>query len=75
MELFAKALRRLATCLLVNDNSCGKLFSSPELPIISDDNLKTISFLFFIADFNFLSCEFNSFTFKLCSESFYIDKI
>ena len=24
-ELFAKALRRFATCLLVNNNSCGKL--------------------------------------------------
>ena len=55
MELFAKALRRLATCFLVNNNSCGKL--SPELPIISDANLKTISFLFFIVDFNLLSCE------------------
>ena len=33
-ELFAKALRRSATCLLVNYNSCGKLVSSSELPVI-----------------------------------------
>ena len=33
-ELFAKSLRRFATCLLVNYNSCGKLVSSSELPII-----------------------------------------
>ena len=64
-ELFTKGLGRFGTCLLVNKNSCGKLVSSLELPIIFDDNLKTISVLFFIADFNLLSCEFDSFTFKL----------
>ena len=64
-ELFAKALRRFATCLLVNNNLWVKLVSSSELPIIFYDNLKTISVLFFIADFNLLSCEFDSFTFKL----------
>ena len=34
-----------------------------------DDNLKTTSVLFFVADFDLLSCEFDSFTFKL----FYYD--
>ena len=34
-------------------------------PIILDDNLKTTSVLFFIAGINLLSCEFDSFTFKL----------
>ena len=63
-ELFAKDLRRFATCLLLNNNSCGKLVSSSELPIIFDDNLKTTSVSFFIANFNLLSCEFDSFTFK-----------
>ena len=58
-KLSAKALQRFATCLLVTNNLCGKLVSSLELPIIFDDNLKTISVSFFIADFNF---------------SFYIDK-
>ena len=42
-ELFAKALQRFVTCLLVNNNSCGKLVSSSELLIIFDDNLKTTS--------------------------------
>ena len=35
------------------------------LPILFDDNLNTTSVSFFIADFNLLSCEFDSFTFKL----------
>ena len=61
----AKALRRFATCLLFNNNLCGKLASSSELPIIFDDNLKITSTPFFIADFNLLSCEFDNFTFKL----------
>ena len=30
-----------------------------------DDNLKTTSVSFFIVDFSLLSCEFESFTFKL----------
>ena len=64
-KLFAKVLQRFATCLLVNINSCGKLILSLESPIIFDDNLKTTSDSFFIADFNLLSCEFYSFTFKL----------
>ena len=58
-EWLAKALRRFATCLFVNNNS------SSELPIIVDDNLKITSVSFFIADFNLLSCEFDNFTFKL----------
>ena len=64
-EFFAKAVQRFATCLLVNNNSCRKLVLSLELPVIFDDNLKTVSVLFFVADFNLLSCEFDSFTFKL----------
>ena len=43
----AKALRRFGTCLLVNNNLCGKLASSSELPIIFDDNLKITSVPFF----------------------------
>ena len=64
-ELFAKTLGRFATYLLLNNNLWGKLVSSSELPIIFDDNLKTTSVLLFIADFNLLSCEVDSFTFKL----------
>ena len=32
-ELFEKALRSFETCVLVNSNLCGKLFSSLELPV------------------------------------------
>ena len=31
-ESFAKALRDFETCVLVNNNLCGKLFSSLESP-------------------------------------------
>ena len=61
----AKALRRFGTCRLVNNNLCWKLVSSSELPILFDDNLKTTSVPFFVADFNLLSCEFDNFTLKL----------
>ena len=64
-ELFAKALWRYATYLLVNNNSSAKLVLSLEVQIIFDDNLKTTSALVCIADFNLLSCEFDGFTFKL----------
>ena len=62
-KYFAKALRRFATCLLVNNNLRGKLVSLS--PIIFDDNLKTTSVSFFIAYISLLSCKFDSFTFKL----------
>ena len=64
-ELLAKALRKFVTCLLVNNDLDGKLVSFLGLAIIFDDNLKTVLVSFFIADFNLLSCEFDSFTFKL----------
>ena len=48
----AKSLRILATCLLVNNNSLGKFHF-----------ISSVSF--FIDDFSLLSCEFDSFTFKL----------
>ena len=46
-KLFARALQRFGTCLLINNTLCGKLVSSLELPIIFDDNFKTTSILFF----------------------------
>ena len=55
-ELFAKALQKFATCLSVNNYLCGKLVLPLELPIIFDNNLKTTSALFFIADLDLLSC-------------------
>ena len=69
-ELFAKDLQGFTTCLLLDNNLCGKLVSSSELPIKFDDSLKTTSVSFFIAYFNVLSCEFEHF----CIESFYINK-
>ena len=42
-ELPAKGLRRILTCLVVNNNLFGKLVSSLEMPIIFDDSLKTTS--------------------------------
>ena len=63
-NLLAKTLRILATCLLLSNKS-WKLVSPSELPTIFDDDLKTTSVSFFVADFNLLSCEFHSFTFKL----------
>ena len=54
-DLLAKALRRFSTGLLINNNLWEKLVSSS--PTIFDDNLRTTPVLFFIADFNLLSCE------------------
>ena len=51
-DLLAKALRRFATCVSVNNNLCKKLVSELRLPIIFDDNLKTDS-VFFYSWFSF----------------------
>ena len=71
-DLSAKALRRFESCLLVNNNSKGKLVSSS--PIISDDNLETTSVSFFIADFNLVSCDLIALHLNSCIVSFYTDK-
>ena len=39
-ELFAKALWSLKTCVLVNNNLCGKLFSSLESRATFDESFK-----------------------------------
>ena len=54
-ELFT--LRSLENCVLVNNNLCGKLISSSELPITADQRFNVISVPFFIPDFNLLSCD------------------
>ena len=64
-ELFAKALRDLETCVLVNNNLSGKLFSSLESPTTFDEIFKVTSVPFFIPDYNLLSYELNIFTFKV----------
>ena len=58
-ELLAKALQSLKTCILVNNNLCRKSFS----PLESDEIVQVTSF--FIPDFNLLSCELDSFKFKV----------
>ena len=62
---FAKALRSLKNCVLVNNNLCGKLFSSLELLTTFDESFKVTSIPFFIHDFNSLSCELDNFTLKV----------
>ena len=64
-ELFAKALQNLETCVLVTNNLCRKIFSSLESPTTFDEIFKVTSALFFIPDFNLLSCELDNFTFKV----------
>ena len=61
---FAKAFRIFETCLLVNNNLCGKLVLSLELPIKFDERFKVTSVPFFITDFNLLSFGWDNFTFK-----------
>ena len=66
----------LETCLSVNNNSCRKLVLSLESPIMLEDNLNITLVSCFIADFNSLTCEFDSFTFEnYCIQSFYTTKI
>ena len=43
------------TCILVNNDLCGKQVSSLECPILFDERFKVTSVPFFIADFNLLS--------------------
>ena len=64
------ALRIFETCVLVNNNLCGKLVSSLELSIKFYERFKVtlVLFFFFIADFNLLSCELDHFTFKVLKQ-------
>ena len=61
-KLFTKALWSLKTCVLVNNNSYGKLLSSLESPATFDEIFKVTSIPFFIPDFDLLSCELVNFT-------------
>ena len=74
-QIFAKALRSLETCVLVNNNLCRKLVSSLEFTIVLDERFKVTSVPFFIPDFNLLICELDNFPFnrsKCYIKSFYI---
>ena len=64
-ELFVKAFRSFGTCVLVNNNLCGRLFSSLESPTIFEEIFKVTSVPHFIPYFNFLSRELDNSTFKV----------
>ena len=49
---FSKALQSLETCVLVNNNLGGKLFSSLEAQATIDESFKVTSERFFIPNFN-----------------------
>ena len=49
--------------MLFNNDLCGKLASSLELPITFAERCKVTSVPFCIPDFNLLSCELDNFTF------------
>ena len=51
-ELLAKTLRSFENCVLVDNNLCGKLFSSLELPSTFHESLKVTSVPLLIPDFN-----------------------
>ena len=54
-DLFVKVLRRFKTCVSVNNNLFGKLFSSLESPETFDETFKVTSVPHFIPEFNLLS--------------------
>ena len=64
-ESFAKVLWSLETCVLVNNNLCGKLFSLLESPTIFYEIFKVTSVPIVILDFSLLSCALDTFTCKL----------
>ena len=67
VELFTKTLRIFETCVLVNNSLREKLVSSSPIIIniiTFDERFKVTRVPLFIPDFNLLSCELDSFTFK-----------
>ena len=51
-ELFAKALGSLKTCVLVNNNLCGKWILSLKSSTTFDESFRVTSLPFFVPDFN-----------------------
>ena len=64
-EPFAKVLRGLKTCVLVNTSLCRKLLSLLQSPPTFDEGFKVILVPIFVPDFNLLSSELGNFTFKV----------
>ena len=60
-----KLFEALKTCVLENNNLCGKLFLSLESPTTFGEIIKVTSVPFPIPDFDLLSCELDRFTFKV----------
>ena len=65
MNYLAKFYEALKLVVLVNNNFCGKLFSSLESPATFDEVLKVTSLPFLIPGFNLLSCELDNFRFNV----------
>ena len=61
-ELFAKILRSFETCVLDNNNLCGKLFSSLESPVPFDESFNVT--VFFIPEFKFIKLRIRQITLK-----------
>ena len=75
-ELSSKASWIVETCVLVDNNLCGKLFSLFESPTTFYESFKVTAIPFIIPDFNLLGYELGNITFKVFhTESFYIDII
>ena len=64
-EPFAIALQSLKTCVLINNNLCGKSALSLESSRTFYERFKGTSGSFFIPDFNLLSCELDNFMYKV----------
>ena len=64
-EPFEKVLQSLETCVLVNNNLFGKLFSLLVSPKTFDEIFKVTSVPYFIPNFNLLSYELGHFTLKV----------
>ena len=64
-EPFAKSLRIFEVYVSVNNSLCGKLISSLQFAIKFHERFQVTSVQFFIPDFNSLSCELDTFTFKV----------
>ena len=75
LQKLYETLQSFEACLLVNNNLCGKLFSSLESPITFDEIFKITSVPFFIPNFNLLSYKLDNFTFKVLYWVIYIDII
>ena len=64
-EPFGKSLPSFETCILVNNNLCGKLFSSLESLKVFRESFKITSVPLFIPDFTILSYELDNSTLKV----------